>query len=90
MYDERDRVRGFGWATAADVMESHVSTAAPDESAADVALRMVRQKIGCVPVVDARGVLVGIVTEEDFLRWSATLLAGYGRRADSREIGAPR
>ena len=85
--DERDRIDGFGWATAADVMESHVSTAAAGESAADVALRMVRQKIGCMPVVDARGALVGIVTEEDFLRWSATLLARYGAAAHSTEIG---
>lgn len=80
LHDERERVRGLGWATAADIMETHVSTAAAAESAADVALRMVRQKIGCLPVVDARGALVGIVTEEDFLRWSATLLAGWRNR----------
>jgi CBS domain-containing protein len=61
-------------------MESHVSTAAAAESAADVCLRMVRQKIGCLPVVEADGTLVGIVTEEDFLRWSATLLASRGPR----------
>lgn len=82
LHDERERVRGFGWATAADIMETHVSTAAAEESAADVVLRMVRQKIGCLPVVDARGALAGIVTEEDFLRWSATLLAGWNRRAE--------
>ncbi len=83
LHDERERVRGFGWSTAADIMETHVSTAAAGESAADVALRMVRQKIGCLPVVDARGSLVGIVTEEDFLRWSAMLLAGYARSTTS-------
>jgi len=87
LHDERERVRGFGWATAADVMETHVSTAAADESAADVALRMLRQKIGCLPVVDARGALAGIVTEEDFLRWSATLLAGYRRSPCSSNNG---
>jgi len=62
-------------ARVADVMETHVSTAVAAESAADVGMRMVRQKIGCVPVVDARGALVGIVTEEDFLRWSAEHMA---------------
>jgi WS/DGAT/MGAT family acyltransferase len=72
---ESDRVRLLGWAEAADVMETHVSTAAPGESAADVGLRMVRQKIGCLPVVDAGGAIVGIVTEEDFLRWSAENMA---------------
>lgn len=81
LHDERDRVRGFGWARVGDVMESHVSTAAAAESAADVCLRMVRQKIGCVPVVEPDGALVGIVTEEDFLRWSATLLASRAPHA---------
>ena len=86
LHDERDRVRGFGWARAGDVMESHVSTAAAAESAADVCLRMVRQKIGCLPVVEPDGRLVGIVTEEDFLRWSATVLAARAprNRADAR------
>jgi WS/DGAT/MGAT family acyltransferase len=90
LHDERERVRGFGWATAADIMESHVSTAAAGESAADAALRLVRQKIGCLPVVDPRGTVIGILTEEDVLRWSATLLAGHGRGADSRQIGDSR
>ncbi len=72
---EKDRVQLLGWAEAGDVMETHVSTAAVDESAADVGLRMVRQKIGCLPVVDARGALLGIVTEEDFLRWSIEHMA---------------
>jgi CBS domain-containing protein len=80
LYDERDRVRGFGWARAGDIMESHVSTAAAGESAADVCLRMVRQKIGCLPVVEPDGTLVGIVTEEDFLRWSATVLSSSAPR----------
>ncbi len=80
LHDERDRVRGFGWARAGDVMESHVSTAAAAESAADVCLRMVRQKIGCLPVVEPDGRLVGIVTEEDFLRWAGTVLASRAPR----------
>jgi CBS domain-containing membrane protein len=75
LHAEADRMRLLGWASVGDVMETHVSTAAAGESAADVGLRMVRQKIGCLPVVDGRGTLVGIVTEEDFLRWSAEHLA---------------
>jgi CBS domain-containing protein len=31
---------------------------------------MLAAKIGCLPVVDGGGRLVGIVTEEDFLRWA--------------------
>ncbi len=79
LHNERDRIRGLGWASAIDVMETHVSTAAAEESAADVGLRMVRQKIGCLPVVNAGGMLVGIVTEEDFMRWSANILASLSQ-----------
>jgi len=41
---------------------------------------MVRQKIGCLPVVDARGRLVDIVTDEDFVRWSAEQMGATGQR----------
>jgi CBS domain-containing membrane protein len=67
---EGERVRMLGWAHVADLMETHLSTVNPDESAADAGRRMVRHKIGCLPAVDAEGGLVGIVTEEDFLRWA--------------------
>jgi len=35
---------------------------------------MLRHKIGCLPVVDAAGRLVGIVTGDDFLRWATMRL----------------
>jgi CBS domain-containing protein len=77
---ETDRMRLLGWTTAADVMETHVSTAVAAESAADAGLRMVRQKISCLPVVDPRGALIGIVTDEDFVRWFAEHMATTPRR----------
>jgi len=55
---------------AEDVMETHASTATPTEAAADAGRRMVHHKIGCLPVVEPGGRLVGIVTEEDFMRWA--------------------
>jgi diacylglycerol O-acyltransferase / wax synthase len=67
---EEDRVRLLTRARAADVMETHVSIAAPGDPAALAGERMIRHKIGCLPVVEADGRLVGIVTEEDFLRWA--------------------
>ncbi len=67
---EKDRVRLLGWAEAGDVMETHVSTAISGESAAEAGRRMVRHKIGSLPVVDRDGTLAGIVTAEDFLRWA--------------------
>jgi CBS domain-containing protein len=66
--NEAERV--LGWAHVADVMETHLSTASPEEPAAEAGRRMVRHKIGCLLVVDEGGRLVGIVTEEDFLRWA--------------------
>jgi CBS-domain-containing membrane protein len=73
---EAERVRLLGLARAEDVMETHLSTARPDESAAEVGLRMVRHKIGCLPVVDDSGRLGGIITEEDFLRWATSHMEG--------------
>jgi CBS domain-containing protein len=65
----------FGWTEVRDVMETHVSTTTADESAARAGQRMSRQKIGCLLVVGARGELVGIVTEQDFLRWAVEHMA---------------
>jgi len=73
---EEERVRLLAWACVGDLMETHVSTASPEEPAAEAGRRLVRYKIGCLPVVDARGGLAGIVTEEDFLRWATERMAG--------------
>ncbi|HEY2385390.1 MAG TPA: wax ester/triacylglycerol synthase family O-acyltransferase [Candidatus Binatia bacterium] len=72
---EDERVRFLGAATASEIMETHLSIARPDEPAADAGTRMVRQKIGCIPVVAEDGRLAGIVTEEDFLRWATDQMA---------------
>ncbi len=67
---EPERAGALRVARVHDLMETHLSTVSPDEPAAEAGRRMVRHKIGCLPVVDANGRLVGIVTEEDFLRWA--------------------
>ena len=54
--------------------ESIGQSAAPDESAGVAGNRMLRHKIGCLPVVDAAGRLAGIVTGDDFLRWATMRL----------------
>jgi CBS domain-containing protein len=43
-------------------------TVSPETSAGEAARLLVRRKIGCLPVVDAKGVMVGLVTETDLLR----------------------
>lgn len=53
-----------------ELMTRDVLTASPDEPAKDAARRMLEGKLGCLPVVDETGALVGIVTEVDFLRWA--------------------
>jgi diacylglycerol O-acyltransferase len=67
---EDDRVRILATARAADVMETHVSVVLANDPAALAGERMIRHKIGCLPVVRPDGRLAGIVTEEDFLRWA--------------------
>ena len=68
--EEAARVRLLGLARVLDVMETHLAVAAPDDPAAVAGEGMIRHKIGCLPVVESSGRLVGIVTEEDFLRWA--------------------
>jgi CBS domain-containing protein len=46
-----------------------VTTIGPDATAADAARVFVEQRIGCLPVVDDDGRLVGIVTQTDLLSW---------------------
>jgi diacylglycerol O-acyltransferase len=72
---EEDRVQLLTWARVGDVMETHLSVARPDEPAAEAGERLIRHKIGCLPVVEGDAVLVGVVTEEDFLRWATVEMA---------------
>lgn len=53
-------------AFAKDLMQTDVVTIGPDAPIAEAARLMTERKIGCLPVVDASG-LVGIVTDSDFL-----------------------
>jgi CBS domain-containing protein len=56
---------------ASELMHSELDTVRPDCCVAEAARHMLRTKRSCLPVVDADGVLVGILTEADYLR-SAT------------------
>ena len=52
----------------AQIMARNVVTVTPDSSIDAVASMMIRHRISGVPVVDASGAIVGIVTEGDLLR----------------------
>ena len=53
---------------AADVMTSHVISVAPDDSILKCVRLMLEYRISGLPVIDAKGNLLGMVTEGDFLR----------------------
>lgn len=55
---------------AADVMKYHVITTTPETTVAEAARIMVEHKVSGLPVVDAKGAIVGMVTEGDLLRRS--------------------
>jgi len=76
-----------------DVMTRNVISVAANEPILEAARLMLQNKISGLPVIDATGKLVGIVTEGDFLRRSETgtqrqrpkwleFLVGPGRMAD--------
>ncbi|HEY5657590.1 MAG TPA: CBS domain-containing protein [Myxococcota bacterium] len=54
-----------------ELMHRKIDTVHPECCTAEAARHMLRTKRSCLPVVDANGVLVGILTEADYLR-SAT------------------
>jgi len=75
-------VRALGFGTAArdkilqsivvkNVMTDTVVTTTPDTPLEEAAGVMLEKKIGCLPVIDAEGVLVGILTESDFVAAAA-------------------
>lgn len=77
---------------ARDVMSSDVVTVSPDETVLHAARLLLQKKFSGLPVVDAFGTLVGMVTEGDFLRRAETgtvrrrprwleFIAGPGRLA---------
>jgi len=53
---------------AKDVMTTPVVTVNPDTPVADVAKQLIKRRISAVPVVDAEGRAVGIVSEGDLMR----------------------
>jgi CBS domain-containing protein len=53
---------------AGEVMTPGAATVRPDATLAEAARIMLEHRISGLPVVDADGTLVGIITERDFLR----------------------
>ena len=51
-----------------EIMTSQIHTVSPNATLEEAAQLLLRHKIGCLPVVDAAGTAVGLITETDLLR----------------------
>jgi CBS domain-containing membrane protein len=65
-YGEHARRKVMDTLLVKEVMSTEVFTTTPDAPLAGAAQVLMERKIGCLPVVE-NGVLVGIVTEADFV-----------------------
>ncbi len=55
---------------AHQIMNRSLVSGAPETPVADAALMMINSRITCLPVINADGACVGIVTTRDLLRWA--------------------
>jgi CBS domain-containing protein len=58
-----------------DLMTRELVTVRPTTGLAHAARTMLERKYGCLPVCEEDGTLVGIVTEADFVRFAADVVA---------------
>jgi CBS domain len=72
---------GKSGATVGDVMTTPPQTVAESTGLQQVAEQLTQQRIRRLPVVDASGNLVGIVSRGDVLRWAASRVAEATRPA---------
>jgi len=73
---------------AADIMTRDVETVRSDTPLKDAVTLMLKHKYGCLPVVDARGCLLGILTEADLVRYAQYLIEERDRREMAAEFSA--
>jgi CBS domain-containing protein len=73
-FEPRDRRTFLKAVDISEAMTRHVLTVEAATSIEEAARLLIRQRIGCLPVVDGAGAPIGIVTETDLLR--AAYLSG--------------
>lgn len=64
------------------VMQHEVLTVQPEDSLIQAGKLLYESKIGCLPVVDAEGSLLGMLTKSDFIRIALELLGSGVERPD--------
>ena len=72
--ERNEQRRIFDTVRVVEAMHRDVVTVSPTLGVAQAASILLENKYGCLPVVDGEGILVGIVTEADFLRLTVRLL----------------
>ena len=73
-----DRAAFLERTTVAEMMTRDVITAGPNDTVEDAARELCRHRIGALPVVDAHGRLLGMVSETDVLQAFAEILSAGG------------
>ena len=68
------------------IMQHEVLTVQPEDSLVEAGKLLWESKIGCLPVIDPEGSLVGILTEADFIRVAVNLLGGEIKKLDVDEL----
>jgi acetoin utilization protein AcuB len=76
--DAAMRRKALGMVRVEDVMTVHPSTIRDDQSVEDALGVIMRHRLGCLPVVDRTGELVGIVTSGDVAKLALALVRAHG------------
>lgn len=78
----RARLRDDAQGTLAQIMSRDVATCAPGDSLAQALITMWDRDVGCLPVVDRHGRVVGMITDRD----AAIAAATRGQRMDDISV----
>jgi CBS domain-containing protein len=83
---EADRNALIAQVPVGRIMQQSVVTVRPEDSLVQAGKLMWDAKIGCLPVVDEQGALVGIITAADFIRISLQLMGSDVPKVDVDEL----
>ncbi len=70
------------------IMTRKLIAVSPDTSLLEAAIKMLDDRVSCLPVVDARMRCVGILTMRDLLTWSLRCMQDEQNAEDEGESGA--
>jgi CBS domain-containing membrane protein len=83
---EAEQNAAIGRLPVGRIMQHEVLTVQPDDPLIEAGKLMWASKIGCLPVIDSEGTLLGIITEADFIRLAVQLLGGEIKKDDVEEL----